>query len=227
MKRWEERGWQEEDLNKLELGFLQEIFKNLEGVSVDATIAYASYLNFVGANSDNYPIYLKLIGMRNHWVVDALIGDNDPETFFSHVQMNYFIVKECFEAFKRAPRGGIYPKSLQVFLGMLQVTYKNQLEGYRVYPLTITDVNNLGKHLNEESDQRDPLNMIILTILDKVASLIDPGRDEEDADIVAVATQANNIRGKFLDFTKSLKEAIPDLLLETSDYKTLEVKPTK
>lgn len=227
MQRWEERGWQEEDLNKLELGFLQEIFKNSESVSVDATIAYASYLNFVGANSDNYPIFLKIIGMSNHWVVDAIIGDNDPATFFSHVQMNYFIIKACFEAFKAAPRGGLYPKSLHVFLGMLQVTYKNQLEGYRVYPLTITDVNNLGKHLNEELDQRDPLNMIILTILDKVASLIDPGRDEEDADIIAVATQANNIRGKFLDFTKNLAEAIPDLLLKTSDYKTLEVKPTK
>lgn len=227
MQRWEERGWQKEDLNKLELGFLQEIFKNLEAVSVDATIAYASYLNFIGANSDNYPIYLKIIGMANHWVVDALIGDNDPETFFSHVQMNYFIIKACFEAFKAAPRGGIYPKSLQVFLGMLQVTYKNQLEGYRVYPLTITDVNNLGKHLNEESDQRDPLNMVILTILDKIASLLDPGRPEEDPEITAVATQANNIRGKFLDFTKNLKEAIPDLLLEASDYKAAEVNPTK
>ena len=69
--------------------------------------------------------------------------------------------------------------------------------------------------------------MIILTILDKVASLIDPGRPEENQEITAVATQANNIRGKFLDFTKHLVEAIPDLLLETSDYKTLEVKPTK
>lgn len=226
MERWEERGWQEEDLNKLELTFLKDIFKNLEGVSVDATIAYAKYLNFVGANSDNYPIYLKIIGMRNHWVVDALVGDNDPETFFNHVQMNYFIIKACFDAFKEAPRGGIYPKSLHVFLGMLNVTYKNQLEGYRVFPLTITDVNNLGKHLNEEKDQRDPLNMIILTILDKVASLIDPGRDEEDNEIIAVATQANNIRGKFLDFTKNLTEAIPDLLLETSDYTSTEVNPT-
>ena len=226
MQRWEERGWQEEDLDKLELAFLKDIFKIQQGVGVTATIAYAKYLNFVGANSDNYPIFLKIIGMRNHWVVDALIGDNDPNTFFSHVQMNYFIIKECFEAFKIAPRGGIYPKSLQVFLGLLQVTYKNQLEGYRVYPLTITDVNNLGKHLNEDTDQRDPMNMIILTILDKVASLIDPGRDEDDKEIIAVATQANNIRGKFLDFTKGLKEAIPDLLLETSDYTITEVKPS-
>ncbi len=226
MQTWEERGWQEEDLNKLQLAFLTDIFKNEQSVSVDATIAYAKYLNFIGANPDNYPIYLKLIGMRNHWVVDALIGDNNPETFFSHVQMNYFIIKECFRAFTVAPRGGIYPKSLHVFLGMLQTTYKNQLEGYRVYPLTITDVNNLGKHLNEDTDQRDPLNFIILTILDKIASLIDPGRDEEDKEIIAVATQANNIRGKFLDFTKGLKEAIPDLLLETSDYTTSEVKPS-
>jgi hypothetical protein len=226
MQRWEERGWQEEDLDKLELTFLKDVFKLQENHGVNATIAYAKYLNFIGANSDNYPIYLKIIGMRNHWVVDALIGDNDPEAFFSHVQMNYFIIKECFEAFKIAPRGGIYPKSLHVFLGMLQVTYKNQLEGYRVYPLTITDVNNLGKHLNEETDQRDPLNMIILTILDKIASLIDPGRPEDNKDITAVATQANNIRGKFLDFTKSLKEAIPDLLLETSDYAANEIKPS-
>jgi len=226
MQRWEERGWQEEDLNKLELAFLKEIFKIEQGEGVDATIGYAKFLNFIGANSDNYPIFLKLIGMRNHWVVDALIGDNDPVTFFSHVQMNYFIIRECFDAFRVAPRGGIYPKSLEVFLGMLQVTYKNQLEGYRVYPLTITDVNNLGKHLNEEKDQRDSLNMIILTILDKVASLIDPGREEEDKEIIAVATQANNIRGKFLDFTKGLKEAIPELLLETSDYTASEVKPT-
>lgn len=226
MQRWEERGWQEEDLNNLELAFLKDIFKLEQSLGVDATITYARFLNYIGANPDNYPIFLKLLGMRNHWVVDALIGDNDPDTFFSHVQMNYFILKECFRAFKEAPRGGIYPKSLAVFLGILQVTYKNQLEGYRVYPLNITDVNNLGKHLNEEKDQRDPLNMIILTILDKVASLIDPGKDEEDKEIIAVATQANNIRGKFLDFTKGLKEAIPDLLLETSDYAANEVKPT-
>lgn len=227
MQRWEERGWQEEDLNKLEFSFLQEIFKLKNRESVDATIAYAKYLNTVGANSDNYPIFLKIIGMKNHWVVDALIGDKDPETFFSHVQMNYFIIRECFSAFRNAPRGGLYPKSLHVFLSMLMVTYKNPLEGYRVYPPTIIDINNLGKHLNEETDQRDPLNMAILTILDKIASLIDPGKPEEDPEITAVATQANNIRGKFLDFTKSLKEAIPDLLLETSDYRANEIEPSK
>ena len=41
-----------------------------------------------------------------------------------------------------------------------------------------------------------------------------------------VALQANNIRGKFLDMTKKLKEAIPDVLLERGDYTKTEVKPS-
>lgn len=227
MRRWEVEGWQEEDLNKLELSFLTNIFKCNEGEGVDATIAYAKYLYHIGANSDNYPIYLKLIGLRNHWVVDAMIGDKKPETYFSHVQINYFILQECFKTFTDASRGGIYEKTLLVFLGIMQVTYRNALEGYRVYPPSITDINNLGKHLDEEKDQRDPLNMSILTLLDSIASLVAPGRPEEDQDIISLATQANNIRGKFLDMTKNLAEAIPDLLLKTENLQEKEVAPTK
>ena len=105
------------------------------------------------------------------------------------------------------------------------MTYENSLEGYRVYPLTSKDVNAMGKHLDEEQDQRFELNAIILGVLDKVASLVDPGRPEEDKQIVAVATQANNIRGKFLDMNKSLNEAIPELLLQIEDYTQLETAP--
>jgi hypothetical protein len=227
MKRWEESGWTVEDLDKLELTFLKNIFEIKAPQGVDASIAYAKYLQMVGVNPDNYPIYLKLISMRNHWITDALIGDADPETYFSKIQPNYFILKECFRALTEAKRGGIYPTSLHVYLGILKVTYESSLEGYRVYPLTTTDVNNLGKHLDESQDQRYSLNASILNILDKVASLIDPGRPEEDQKIMAVATQANNIRGKFLDMNKSLNEAIPDLLLQTEDYTKLEIAPSK
>lgn len=227
VKRWEERGWGQEDLDKLELSFLTNILRVDDPVGVDASVAYSRYLNMVGVNPDNYPIFLKLISLRNHWVTDALIGDAQPESYFGKVQPNYFIIKECFRALNQASRGGIYPKSLQVYLGILKVTYENSLEGYRVYPLTTTDVNNMGKHLDETQDQRFTLNAIILGILDRVASLIDPGRPEEDDQVTAVATQANNIRGKFLDMNKSLNEAIPDLLLQIEDYTKLETAPTK
>lgn len=225
MQRWEETGWGQEDLDKLELSFLTNIFQVDNPVSVAAAIAYSRYLNMIGVNSDNYPVFLKLMGLRNHWVTDALIGESNPETYFIKVQPNFFILKECFRAFDQAHRGGIYPKSLLAYLGILKVTYENSLEGYRVYPLTAKDVNAMGKHLDEEQDQRFELNAVILGILDKVASLVDPGRPEEDEQIMAVATQANNIRGKFLDLNKSLDEAIPELLLQIEDYTQLETAP--
>ena len=228
MARWEEEGWQEEDLNKLKLSFLMSMLACKEPQGVDVTVYFAKYLNMVGVNPDNYPIYLNLFRKRNHWVVDALIGDTDPRVVFTDVQPNYFILAECFKAFEESERGGIYPKSLLVFLGILEVTYKNPLEGYRVFPLKAEDVNNLGKHLDEEKDQMDPLNRSILMILDKVASLMDPGTlEDEDIEVMKVATQANNIRGKFLDMTKHLNEALPELLLNKGDYSVDEVPPTQ
>jgi hypothetical protein len=88
------------------------------------------------------------------------------------------------------------------------------------------DVNHLGKHLDESKDQADPLNAAILLILDKVASLIHPGVEVTDQTVNAVATQANNIRGKFLDMTKSLKEAIPDNMLTVTNLDETEVPPS-
>ncbi len=226
MGRWETEGWKEEDLDKLELKFLTQLFDCSEAERVDGTLYYAKYLYKVGVNSDTYPVYLKLLSIPNHWVVDALLGDKEPSKYFNEIQPNHFILAECFRAF-RHKRGGVYEKSLAAFLGILIVTYKNAGEGYRVYPLTAEDVNNLGKHLDENQPQTFPINTLLLTILDKIASLMDPGTLENATmDVMKVATQANNIRGKFLDMTKHLNEAIPDLLLERGDYKTEEIPPT-
>lgn len=226
MKRWEESGWTKEDLDKLELMFLNSIFDLKAEQGVDATITYARYLNMVGVNPDNYPIYLRILSMPNHWVVDALVGDNAPESFFSKVQPNYYILKECFRAITQAKRGGIYPKSLLVYLGLLKLTYRHPLEGYRVYPIRPEDVNNLGKHLDEDQDQTYDLNANILSILDMIASLVDPGRPSDDPAIMSVATQANNIRGKFLDMNKTIGEAIPDMLLGTERFADHEIAPS-
>lgn len=227
-RRWEEEGWQQEDLNKLSLSFLNSMLACKEPQGVDVTVYFAKFLNMVGVNPDNYPIYLNFFRMKNHWVVDALLGDSDPQVVFSQIQPNYFILEECFKAFEENQRGGMYPKSLLVFLGILEVTYKNPLEGYRVFPLNAENVNNLGKHLDEDKDQADPINRSILGILDKIASLMDPGTLEtEDIEIMKVATQANNIRGKFLDMTKHLNEALPELLLNKGDFTEAEVPPTQ
>jgi len=230
MTRWEEKGWQEEDLNKLELSFLNRIFALKESQGVDASIQISKYMNMVGVNPDNYPLFMKLIEMQNHWVVDALIGDNDIDEFFKLVQPNYFILKECFQAITKVRSGGIYEKSLLIFLAIIEKTYKNPLEGYRIYELTSEDLNNLGKHLDETQDQMYQLNKKILAILDKVASLVDPGKIDGKFDVspavTTVAVHANNIRGKFLDMTKKLNEAIPDNMLLPGSFSENEIPPS-
>ena len=98
--------------------------------------------------------------------------------------------------------------------------------GYKLYSLSITDVNNLGKHLDKSSETKLRLNNIILHILDRIASLYNiGGLPPATKEMEKIGTQANNIRGKFLDPTKNLNEAIPVKVLEKDDYKKYEIKP--
>jgi hypothetical protein len=122
--------------------------------------------------------------------------------------------------------GEIYPKALVIIYGLLTMCYGVPEEGYRIFPLTVSDVNNLGKHLDKTKDQMDSLNRVVLTMLDKIASLIEPQKPMPSNEVKDVALQANNIRGKFLDMTKQLNEAIPDILLVRGDYQTKIVRPT-
>jgi len=219
--------WTEEEINRLELFYLHKMFDCDTVGGVDATVTFARYMAEVKLNPDNYPIFLKLLQFENHWVVDALLGNANPESFFEPVQPNRFILSSCFQMFTRWKPGGIYPKSLIVLIGLLKKVYENPQEGYRIYPPTIADINNLGKHLDESQDQRYPLNQVLLHILDRIASLSDPGGlPVTDKALGDVATQANNIRGKFLDITKHLREAIPAELLKRGDYAKKEIDPS-
>ena len=220
-------GWTEDEINNLELSFLHKMFSCKDPAGVDTTMMYARYMSNVELDPDNYPIFLKLLQFENHWVVDALIGGKDPETFFKTVQPNKFILAACFKMFTRWERGTIYDKSLLVLFGLIQACYQNSHDGYRIYPITISDINHFAKHLEDENDQTNAVNRTILSVLDRITTLNDPGSlPPANNEVVALATQANNIRGKFLDMTKNLNEAIPENLLKKGDIKIKEVAPT-
>lgn len=221
-------GWTQEEINNLELKFLHEIFKGKDSLAVDAAIGYAKFISDkIKINPDNYPVFMLLLESGNHWIIDALIGKNKAEEYFKCVQPNAFLIAECLKMLTGWKRSSIYPKSLLVIFGVLKTAYENPQEGYRLYPLTISELNNLGKHLDEGKDQKDPVNSTILYLLDKFSSLLDPGNIIDDNKLLQLATQADRIRGKFLDITKKINEAIPDILLEKGDYSVDEIPPSK
>lgn len=218
--------WSDTEIDALSLGYLKDVFTCSEEYGTFVAVAFAHYLEGkVGLNPDNYPVFFRLIESGNRWVIDVLVEKKDPAKFLGTIQPNTFMLKECFRMLAGWKAGEVYPKALVIINGLLSDCYQVPEEGYRLYPLTVTDVNNLGKHLDKSKDQMDPLNRVVLSVLDRIASLIEPQKPMPSDEIKDVALQANNIRGKFLDMTKQLNEAIPDVLLERGNYIDKQIKP--
>ena len=208
-----EETWDDSQTIEIEKRLLQGIFSSRTTEAVEAAITYSRYLSTVGITPENYPVFLKILEIENHWVVDALIGNRDPFLLLSSVQPNEFIVSRIFAMMTKWHKGGIYHKNLSVILGVLQSVYSSPRDGYRIYRLRIADVNALGKHLNKDKGQDDPLNRAILEILDKISLLEDAGNSE----IEEVAIHASAVRNAFFDHRKKMEDVIPPVLLVTVD----------
>lgn len=218
--------WSEEEIDALKVGYLNDIIDCTDEYSTFAAVAFSHYMiNKVGITPDNYSVYFRLIESGNKYVIDTLVGEKDPAKFFGTIQPNTFMLEECFSMLTKWKAGEVYPKALLIIYGLLTLCFKDPEEGYRLYPLTVNDINNLGKHLDKGKDQMDSLNRIVLSVLDEISSLIEPQKPQPSEEIRDVALQSNNIRGKFLDMTKRLNEAIPDVLLERGDFQASIIKP--
>jgi hypothetical protein len=203
---------------------LQQILASRTNEAVEACISYARFLRLSGLDFETYPLFLKMLEIENHWVLDALIGLRDPFLFLSTIPPNEYLISRCFKLLTRWRPGGIYPKTLAIVLGVLQNAYSSPRDGYKIYRLNIADVDNLGKHLEKDKGQGDPRNRCILDILEKIGSL--EGLRWDDS-MEAVARQAVKIRGSFFDNTKMLEDCIPQVLLVRGDYRQDEIAPKR
>ena len=218
------QSYTKDDIARIEHNLLLGLMGVRTQEAVEAAITYAKFLNSTGINNSNYAVFLKVLGVKNGHVIDALLGTRDPFLFMSSIQPNYFIVATCFSFLARYHTGEIYSKTLGIILGVFQATYNSPLDGYKIYPPTIADINSLGKHLIEEKGQDDLLNRSILDILDKISELEGQNIDEDMEDL---AVHAHNIRNNFFDTTKRLIEVIPEVLLKTEPNLDKEIQPRK
>ena len=216
------RKWSEAEVSEIEIHLLQGIFQCRTTEAVESSVTFARYLSTVGITPENCPLFLKILEIENHWVIDALIGDRDPFLLLSAVQPNAFIVNRIFGMMTKWHKGGIYSKNLSVILGVLQSVYSSPKDGYKIYPLTIANLNAMGKHLDKEKGQDDPLNRIILEILDKISDLEDGG----NPDLEEKAIHASNIRNCFFDNRRKMEDVIPPVLLVTVNGRK-EIEPRK
>lgn len=203
---------------------LQGISGAITSEQVESSTTFANYLNHVGINTNNYRLFLKLIETNNKWIVDALIGKKRPDLLFTSLKPNPFLIDKAFQLLTSWHPGQIYEKVLLAVLGIIQYVYYKPDDGYRIYPIEISDINNLGKFLDESNDQYHEVNEIILEILDRLAGL---GEHSVEVERSIVAKHSYNIRIAYFDHTKKLVDIIPKVLLVKLKREDREVKPSK
>lgn len=216
--------WKRESILEVENRLLHQLMSARTPEAVEAAVSYARFLRMSGLTSENYPVFLKMLEIENHWVLDALVGDRDPFLLLSTIPPNRFVVSKCFKLLTKWRAGGIYPKTRAIVLGMLQNAYSSPKDGYKIYSLSIADVDNLGKHLEKDVGQDEPQNRCILDILEKFGSL--EGLQWDDS-MEGVARQAMTIRSNFFDNTKMLEDCIPQVLMVRGDYLEIEKSPNE
>ena len=216
--------WTRDAIAQVENRLLQDVMSARTAEATEAAVSYARFLRLSGLETDNYVLFLKMLEIENHWVLDELIGPGDPFLLLSTIPPNSYLTQKAFLLLTRWRPGGIYPKTLAIVLGVLQNTYSSPKDGYKIYSLTVADVDNLGKHLEKQKGQNDPRNRCILDILDRIAAL--EGLYWDDS-IEQVARQALHIRSNFFDNTRMLEDCMPQVLLVQGDYSQDEVAPRR
>jgi hypothetical protein len=219
-----QEAWTNESIMDVEINIIERMIGSRSVAAVEAAISYARFMRMSGLNNDNYALFLRFLEVENHWVIDAVIGNKDPFLVLSSIHPNNFLILNAYRLLTNWHPGGIYPKTLAIILGVLQASFASPKDGYRIYNVSVNDVNNLGKHLNKELGQEDDNNRTILDILDRLGSLA--GTSDKEA-IEQMARQANAIRTFFFDKRKKMEDIIPQVLLVKSDYIAKEIAPER
>ncbi len=88
----DEETWDDNRIIEIENRLLQGIIGCRTTEAVESAVTFATFLSTVGLTPENYPVFLRILEVENHWVIDSLIGDRDPFLLLSAVQPNVYIV---------------------------------------------------------------------------------------------------------------------------------------
>jgi hypothetical protein len=203
---------------------VEGVFGVASPAQVESSAFFARYLHRVGINQHNYWVFLRVLETNNRYVVDSLCGPNDPRLLFSIVKPTGPLLDRAFQLITLWHPGQIYDKVLSAILGIIEFSFHDPDEGLSIHPLDISDLNNIGKYLDVEKDQFDPVNAIVLDILDCITRMGTYGADQRKN---VLAKHAYHIRMGYFDNTKRLSDVIPSVLLVRIDREKNEIKPQK
>jgi hypothetical protein len=122
------------------------------------------------------------------------------------------------------PVGGVYDRTLALVFGIVFRNYHRAREGFWLYPLSIENLNSLGKFLDKSKGQNEGNNRFILDIL---ADISEHTSQDENDEINRIASHSVAIRNAFFDRRRDLRSVLPEEILARSSYAETLVKPRR
>lgn len=213
-----------EEFNCFIQDMMFEIIECKDVRSSSALYAYANFLNKKPLSYEHIPLYLRILKTNNQYAVDALMSGFVAAKFFDFIRVpNAYVLRNMFEILGMYPKNALSKQTLMAFCNFLGRVYRAAAEGFRVYPVTIGDVNSLGKFLDEKKTQNYNFNRKILDILFFLSEL-----DEEKecgAERTSVAQHASRIRSDFFDPKRSLIRSMTEVILKKSADESPGITP--
>lgn len=192
---------------------LEEALLCTSEASIATCMGLASMIRSMGIHDESSAFVLTLIQTNNDYVLDALFSDEDPFLLLRNTSPSAKNMKLAFSILSSHNPGDLHTKALIALLGMIEIAYKHSRNGFDIYPFTLSELNNLGKYLEEDQNQFAPVNIIILRILDNLHSM---GSRSQDWRQRMLAFEAMQIRLGYFDRKKRLVDIIPEELMTKS-----------
>jgi hypothetical protein len=179
--------------------------------AVKASVEFVKFLNFKGLDNTNYPFYMKLFLLENETVIHAFLSDGKVLNSLKNLKRSPRLLDLCFKLLKQFSRDTVYEKILESLLVLLNQTYRDASSGFRIYPISLNELNYIGKFLDKAKPQANKINRIILDILSDIGELTT--KDTTEPAWLEVCARANKIRNVFFDNRASLSGIIPETML--------------
>jgi hypothetical protein len=205
----------EKELDELRLEAIDMVIRADNPYAVSACVELANYLHYVGIHPENYPLFIELMKNGNPYVLEALVGEDDPYHYFDVIETSPYMIHELMQILYDFQPGALHEKLLLLVLGVLIRTYVDPIAGYKKYQLSMSELNAVGKNLNDAKGQDDDLNRKILDFFGEIGDLINVTSDPK---LEEIANHSVNIRNVFLDPTQTMAEKIPELLVQRVEY---------
>ncbi len=166
-----------------------------------ALISYARYLSGWRLSSKNVQLYLKLLSVNKPTVADNLMNKKNPVSFFSNIEMNREVIISVLMILRTYNAETLYDRVLYACLGILINTYLHGESGMKIYALSVSDIQHIGKYLASRNDE---LRNLIIEILNSLKIL--PSR-------YTIARFCSELVDTYFDRNKKIDSIIPGTLL--------------